>query len=249
MNRTTTPLLEVENISAAYGDIPCLKSVSLSVQKGEIVTLLGANGAGKTTTLKAISGLMKLCHGRIAYDGSDVQGSRVESIVARRLIHVPEGRRVFSDLSVQKNLQLGAYLIKSRAANKRMLEQVYEQFPKLKQRRNQLAGTLSGGEQQMLAFGRAMMAQPLLLLLDEPSLGLAPAITFEIMQSIVEFKRAGISILCVEQNAHLALAVSDRGYVMESGEITMSGSAEALKNDPGILARYLGGSEHDGTQN
>lgn len=245
MSDTQAPLLEVKDISVAYGEIPCLKRVSLSVRKGEIVTLLGANGAGKTTTLKTISGLLSPRQGRIEYDGAELQGTSVESIVARGLVHVPEGRHVFSGLSVQKNLQLGAYLIKSRATNKQTIEKVYEQFPKLKQRRNQLAGTLSGGEQQMLAFGRAMMAQPRLLLLDEPSLGLAPIITSEIMQSIVEFKRAGISILCVEQNAHLALAISDRGYVLESGEITASGAAETLKEDPGLLTRYLGGGERN----
>jgi branched-chain amino acid transport system ATP-binding protein len=233
-------VLELEGVIAAYDDVVCLRGVSLEVRRGEIVTLIGANGAGKSTTLKTISGLLTPRAGTIAFDGRSITGHGPDAIVALGLVQVPEGRRVFPELSVEDNLRAGAYLVDRRAKVRAALSEVYRRFPRLAERRAQLAGTLSGGEQQMLAFGRAMMAQPKLLMLDEPSLGLAPLMVEEVMRSIRLFRESGVTVFLVEQNANLALRLADRAYVMETGTITMTGSGAALLADERVRASYLG---------
>ena len=233
-------MLKLDEVVAAYDDVTCLHGVSLEVRRGEIVTLIGANGAGKSTTLKTVSGLLAPRAGIIEFDGQPIAGRSPDAIVALGLVQVPEGRRVFPELSVEENLRVGAYLVASRAKVRDMLADVYARFPRLAERRRQLAGTLSGGEQQMLAFGRAMMAQPKLLMLDEPSLGLAPRMVDEVMRSIRMFRESGVTIFLVEQNANLALRLADRAYVMETGQITMTGSGAQLLADARVRASYLG---------
>ena len=233
-------MLKLDGVVAAYDDVICLHGVSLEVRRGEIVTLIGANGAGKSTTLKTVSGLLIPRAGIIEFDGRPIAGRSPDAIVALGLVQVPEGRRVFPELSVEENLRVGAYLIANRAKVRDMLGDVYARFPRLAERRRQLAGTLSGGEQQMLAFGRAMMAQPKLLMLDEPSLGLAPRMVDEVMRSIRLFRESGVTIFLVEQNANLALRLADRAYVMETGQITMTGSGAQLLADERVRASYLG---------
>jgi branched-chain amino acid transport system ATP-binding protein len=233
-------VLKLDGVVTAYDDVICLRGVSLEVRRGEIVTLIGANGAGKSTTLKTVSGLLTPREGRIEFDGRAIAGLSPDAIVALGLVHVPEGRRVFPDLSVEDNLRVGAYLVSERAEMRRALADVYRRFPRLAERRTQFAGTLSGGEQQMLAFGRAMMAQPKLLMLDEPSLGLAPLMVEEVMRSIRVFRDSGVTVFLVEQNANLALRLADRAYVMETGRITMAGSGARLLADERVRASYLG---------
>ncbi len=233
-------MLVLEGVVAAYDDVVCLSAVSLEVRRGEIVTLIGANGAGKSTTLKTVSGLLAPRAGRIAFDGRDITGRMPDSIVAAGLVQVPEGRRVFPELSVEDNLRAGAYLVRDRAKVRERLTEVYRRFPQLGERRTQFAGTLSGGEQQMLAFGRAMMSGPKLLMLDEPSLGLAPLMVEEVMRSIRMFRESGVTVLLIEQNANLALRLADRAYVMETGRIVMTGSGEELLADEHVRTSYLG---------
>ena len=233
-------MLKLDGVVAAYDDVTCLHGVSLEVRRGEIVTLIGANGAGKSTTLKTISGLLKPRAGSIEFDGQTVAGRSPDAIVALGLVQVPEGRRVFPELTVEENLRVGAYLIAQRTKVRGTLSDVYDRFPRLAERRRQFAGTLSGGEQQMLAFGRATMAQPKLLMLDEPSLGLAPLMVDEVMRSIRVFRESGVTVFLVEQNANLALRLADRAYVMETGKITMTGSGAQLLADERVRASYLG---------
>jgi branched-chain amino acid transport system ATP-binding protein len=233
-------VLKLDGVVTAYEDVICLRGVSLEVRRGEIVTLIGANGAGKSTTLKTVSGLLTPREGTIEFDRRAIAGLSPDAIVALGLVHVPEGRRVFPDLSVEDNLRVGAYLVRERAEMRRTLADVYRRFPRLAERRTQFAGTLSGGEQQMLAFGRAMMAQPKLLMLDEPSLGLAPLMVEEVMRSIRVFRDSGVTVFLVEQNANLALRLADRAYVMETGRITMTGSGARLLADERVRASYLG---------
>ena len=235
-------MLELKNLTVNYGAICALQGVSLSVPSGSIVTLIGSNGAGKTTTLKTISGLLKPKSGEVIYDGKNIAGLPPHEIVALGLSHVPEGRMVFANLSVLENLQMGAYLVRDKKIVKRELESVYATFPRLKEREQQIAGTLSGGEQQMLAIGRALMSQPKFLMLDEPSLGLAPLLVKTIFEKIVEINRArGLTILLVEQNANRALEISNFGYVLETGKITLQGDSVSLRQNPQVKSAYLGG--------
>ncbi len=233
-------LLELRGLEVAYGGIKAVKGISLSVAKGELVCLIGTNGAGKTTTLKAIAGLLPVAADAILYDGAPIGGRRAFELVRRGLALVPEGRGVFGQLTVEENLAMGAYVRSDAAAVKLDLERVFSLFPRLAERRSQSAGTLSGGEQQMLAIGRALMSRPKLLLLDEPSMGLAPLMVQKIFETILAVAREGVTILLVEQNARLALEVGSRGYVMETGLITLSGPACELLTDPKVRAAYLG---------
>ncbi len=233
-------LLEIENLSVNYGGIRALQSVSLSVERGEIVTLIGANGAGKSTTLRAISRIVNARQGRIILDGKDVSRLAPHEIVKLGVAHCPEGRRVLARQSVYDNLMLGAYVRRDAAGVKADIELQFKRFPRLEERRNQLAGTLSGGEQQMLAIARALMSRPRLLLLDEPSLGLAPLIVREIFRIIGELHNEGVTILLVEQNASLALQHANRGYVLEAGELTIRGNAADLLKDERVRQAYLG---------
>jgi branched-chain amino acid transport system ATP-binding protein len=233
-------VLKLDGVVAGYDDVICLHGVSLEVRRGEIVALIGANGAGKSTTLKTISGLLAPRAGTIEFNGRNIGGLPPDAIVALGLVQVPEGRRVFPELSVEDNLRAGAYLVSERTRVRATLDQVFRRFPPLAERRRQSAGTLSGGEQQMLAFGRAMMANPKLLMLDEPSLGLAPLMVEEVMRSIRMFRDSGTTVLLVEQNANLALRLADRACVMETGTITMAGSAAGLLADPHVRRSYLG---------
>lgn len=234
-------MLQIENITVYYGNIQAIKGVTLDIQEGEIVTLIGANGAGKSTLLKTVSGLLKPKEGGIIYEGKPIGGKAAQAIVKQGISHVPEGRRIFANMTVEENLQLGAYLRRDRAGIKKDMEQVYELFPRLLERVKQQAGTLSGGEQQMLAMGRALMAKPKLLLLDEPSMGLAPLLVKTIFRIIEEIKATGTTILLVEQNAHLALSIADRAYVMETGRIVLSGKANELTESEEVKMAYLGG--------
>ena len=233
-------MLEINNLSVNYGGIQALQDVSLTVNEGEVVTLIGANGAGKTTTLRTISRLVELKSGQILYNGMDIMRSRPDQIVKMAIAHSPEGRRVLARQTVLDNLELGAFLRSDRWGIKADIEKQFQIFPRLGERRDQLAGTLSGGEQQMLAIARAVMSRPRLLLLDEPSLGLAPQIVREIFKTIDNLNESGVTILLVEQNATLALQHADRGYVMESGEITITGQASDLLIDERIRRAYLG---------
>jgi branched-chain amino acid transport system ATP-binding protein len=241
-----TPLLEIVGLDIFYDEVQALRGVSLQVGSGEIVTLIGANGAGKTTTLKAISGLLRPASGQIRLQGEPIGGFTPDAIVARGIAHVPEGRRIFPQLTVEENLKVGAHLVRDARKMSAGLARVYELFPRLRERRAQAGQTLSGGEQQMLALGRAMMSEPRLLLLDEPSLGLAPLVVAEVMRAALTFRDAGTTILLVEQNANLALAVSDRGYVMETGRITLADSAAVLRQHPAVLESYLAGPREGG---
>lgn len=235
-------MLEIKNLAVNYGAIAALHGISLSVPNGQIVTLIGANGAGKTTTLKTISGLLKPASGEIVYDGQDITGLPPHRIVARGVSQSPEGRMIFANLTVHENLQLGAYLQKDRETIRRELGRVFALFPRLKERDKQIAGTLSGGEQQMLAIGRALMSRPRLLLLDEPSLGLAPLLVKTIFEKIVEINREqGLTILLVEQNANLALEISHLAYVLETGNVVLQGSSAELRQNPKVKSAYLGG--------
>jgi len=234
-------MLEIKDLSVSYGAITALRGISLSVPSGSIVTLIGANGAGKTTTLKTVSGLLRPKAGEIFYHGKNIAGRPPHQIVKLGLSHVPEGRMIFANLTVMENLQMGAYLQRDRQAVRRELDFVFAMFPRLQERGQQIAGTLSGGEQQMLAIGRALMSRPRLLLLDEPSLGLAPLLVKTIFEKIVEINRQqGITILLVEQNANLALEVSNYGYVLETGKITLQGGSAALRQNPQVKSAYLG---------
>ena len=234
-------MLRVEDLEAGYGPISVLKGISLEVREGEIVALLGANGAGKTTTLMAISGLVAVRQGSVLWKDEPLAGLGPAEIVARGISHVPEGRRVLPRLTVLENLQLGAWPRADHAATQQDLERVFALFPILAQRRRQLAGTLSGGEQQMLAIGRGLMAHPQLLILDEPSLGLAPKLVVTIFETIARINREGMTLLLVEQNAYLALQIAHRGYVLETGRIVLSDAAEHLAQNPQVKAAYLGG--------
>jgi branched-chain amino acid transport system ATP-binding protein len=233
-------LLEIQALKIAYGGINAVKGIDLVVHEGEMVALIGANGAGKTSTLKAISGILSPAAGRILYRGTDVTGAATYTLVERGLALVPEGRQVFGRLTVQENLRMGAYARRDAAGVKADLERMYELFPRLYERRSQTAGTLSGGEQQMLAIGRALMSAPRLLLLDEPSMGLAPLMVQRIFETIRKVAAEGVTVLLVEQNAKLALELSQRGYVMESGTVTLSAQSSVLLNDPQVRQAYLG---------
>jgi branched-chain amino acid transport system ATP-binding protein len=235
-------LLEIRELSVAYGGIQAVKKISLTVRSGELVTLIGANGAGKTTTLKAITGLLKKQSGEIRFQGKPTQAQGAWDLVAKGLVMVPEGRGVFTRMSIAENLEMGAYLRRDASETRADTDRVYALFPRLHERRTQLAGTLSGGEQQMLAMGRALMARPRLLLLDEPSMGLAPIMVDKIFEVINTIHQSGTTVLLVEQNASRALQLASRGYVMESGEITFENEARALLADPGVRAAYLGDS-------
>jgi len=234
------PLLEISRLEVAYGGIQAVKGIDLTVGEGELVCLIGANGAGKTTTLKGICGLLAVKSGTIRYAGENVTGRPAFELVRRGLAMVPEGRGVFGALTIEENLAMGAYVRTDSTGVRADVERVFELFPRLKERRRQTAGTLSGGEQQMLAMGRALMSKPKLLLLDEPSMGLAPLMVQKVFETVLAVAKEGVTILLIEQNAKLALEVSRRGYVMESGEITLSGEAKALLHDPKVRAAYLG---------
>ena len=233
-------ILEVENIHTYYGNIHALKGLSLRIEQGEIVTLIGANGAGKTTTLRTIAGLLKPREGRVVLDGEDLSGYAAHEVVFKGLSMVPEGRGIFSRLTVTENLEMGAYSVNDRGAVNEGFDRVFTFFPRLKERRNQVAGTLSGGEQQMLATGRALMARPRVLLMDEPSMGLAPVLVEAIFDTIQQINKAGLTILLVEQNALMALSVANRGYVLQTGEIVLTESAQNLKNNAMVQKSYLG---------
>src|SRR5262245_25255194 len=234
-------MLEIERLAVSYREIAALRDVSLTINKGEIVTLIGGNGAGKTTTLKTISGLLSPSAGDIRFEGQSIIGLSPDRIVALGIAQVPEGRHVFPQLSVENNLLAGAYLVRDQARVRDTLDRVYAMFPLLRERRRQSGETLSGGEQQMLALGRAIMSQPRLLLLDEPSLGLAPRIVEDVAKSIIAFRRAGMTILLVEQNARVALALSERGYVIETGRVVLADHCATLKRNPKVVESYLGG--------
>jgi branched-chain amino acid transport system ATP-binding protein len=233
-------VLKITDLNAHYGHIHALRGISLEVKAGQIVTLLGANGAGKSTTMKCISGLLKPTGGKIEFMGENIFGKHAHDIVKRGLIHVPEGRRIFKGMTIQENLELGSYTLKDDAERKKRMDHVYELFPVLHERRQRDAGLLSGGEQQMLAMGRALMVGQKLVLLDEPSMGLAPFLVKDIMKVVKRLNEEGITILLVEQNAKMALGVADYGYVVETGEIVMHNDAEVLKNDERIINAYLG---------
>ncbi len=234
-------MLKVDNIDVYYGAIHAIKGISLDVNDGEIITLIGSNGAGKSTTLRTISGLMKPKNGTIKFENNDITGKPAHKIVSMGLIQVPEGRHVFSNMTVLENLQLGAYLRKDKDGIAKDMEEVFKKFPRLLERKLQTAGTLSGGEQQMLAMGRALMSRPKLLLLDEPSMGLAPLLVKEIFNIIKEINESGTTILLVEQNAKMALDIADKAYVLETGRITLAGTAQELRNSEAVQKAYLGG--------
>lgn len=233
-------MLTLENVSVNYGAINALTGVSMHVEQGEVVTLIGANGAGKSTTLRTITGLLEPVAGRVIFEGDDIGGKPTHQLVARGISMSPEGRGVFANLTVRENLQMGAYLKKDKKKIASDMERCFNMFPRLKERHTQAGGTLSGGEQQMLAMARAMMSRPRLLLLDEPSLGLAPLVVHTIFQAIDEIRAEGTTILLVEQNAHAALGHSDRAYVLETGSIIMEGPSKDLASDPRIKEAYLG---------
>jgi branched-chain amino acid transport system ATP-binding protein len=235
----TTPLLKVTGLKVAYGGIQAVKGVSFEVFPGELVSLIGANGAGKTTTLKAITGTQAVGEGQIEYAGRSIQGQGAWDLVRQGLVMVPEGRGTFTRMTIVENLQMGAF-IRNDAEVQADIDKVFALFPRLKERAKQLAGTMSGGEQQMLAMGRALMARPKVLLMDEPSMGLSPIMVDKIFEVVADIHARGTTVLLVEQNASRALGLANRGYVMDSGEITMSGDAKALLNDPKVRAAYLG---------
>lgn len=234
------PILEVDNIHTYYGNIHALKGVSLEVNEGEIVTLIGANGAGKTTTLRTICGLLKPTEGKVILDGEDLKRYKAHEVVMKRVAMVPEGRGVFPRLSVEENLDLGAYSRTDKDKIKEDLDRVYQLFPRLKERRKQVAGTLSGGEQQMLATGRSLMARPRILLMDEPSMGLAPILVESIFDTIKQINSEGVTVLLVEQNALMALMIADRGYVLQTGQIVLQDTASNLQKNEMVQKAYLG---------
>jgi len=233
-------LLEIENLHTYYGAIHALKGISLSVDEAEIVSLIGGNGAGKSTTLKTISGLLRPKQGSVHLAGEDLHGYKAHEIVSKGVVQVPEGRRIFARLTVIENLEMGAFSTTDRTTYSKNMERVFSLFPRLKERRSQLGGTLSGGEQQMLAIGRSLMANPKVLLLDEPSMGLAPVLVDSIFETIVELNKAGTTILLVEQNARMALKIASRGYVLQTGEIVLTGSADELRANEMVQKAYLG---------
>lgn len=233
-------MLSAQNITTAYGNLRVLHGISFEVGSGEIVALLGSNGAGKTTSLAAISGLMPLSSGIILFEGRDITAVSAPDRVKMGLVQVPEGRRIFSGLTVLENLEMGAYSVKNSGAKEQTIEQVFQLFPKLAERKNQKGGTLSGGEQQMLALGRGLMSGPRLLLLDEPSLGLAPIVVDRIFQTILEIRSQGIAVLLVEQNARRSLEIADKAYLLETGNIVLEGTGPNLLNDPKVQSSYLG---------
>ncbi|MBR5128469.1 MAG: ABC transporter ATP-binding protein [Firmicutes bacterium] len=232
-------MLKVDDLNVYYGKIHALKGISFEVNKGEVVSLIGANGAGKSTTLKTISGMLRSKTGSITFLDEDISNIESFKLVERGLAHVPEGRRIFLDMTVMENLEMGAYI--RGKANKSDIDDIFERFPRLFERKTQIAGTLSGGEQQMLAMGRALMSHPKLLMLDEPSMGLAPILVEQIFDIVKELHKAGTTILLVEQNAEMALEISDRAYVIESGKVTLSGPGQALMNSDVVKKAYLGG--------
>lgn len=234
-------MLAVKDIDVYYGNIQALKGVTVTVEEGEIVTLIGANGAGKSTLLKTLSGLLKPKSGSIEFLGNSIAGKPAQGIVKSGISHVPEGRRVFANLTVEENLELGAFLRKDKKGIEADMKKVYDTFPRLRERRKQMSGTLSGGEQQMLAMGRAIMAKPKLLLLDEPSMGLAPLMVKTIFEVVKDINEQGTTILLVEQNANMALSVASRGYVIETGKVVLSGSADELQSSEEVRKAYLGG--------
>ena len=234
-------LLEVKDLEVYYGVINALKGISFEVNEGEIVTLIGANGAGKTTTMQSVIGLIPARHGSVIYDGHDITKMPCHKIVHLGMSQVPEGRRIFQELSVYENLMMGAYSQGKKANFKEDIEKIYDRFPRLKERRNQIAGTLSGGEQQMLAMGRALMSHPKLLMLDEPSMGLSPLLVDQVFEIIKDINKDGTTILLVEQNAGKSLAISDRAYVLETGSIVLSGTGKELANSEMVKKAYLGG--------
>ncbi|KAF0111228.1 MAG: branched-chain amino acid transport system ATP-binding protein [Chloroflexi bacterium] len=233
-------LLEVKDLNVYYGAIHALQGISFNVKEGEIVSLIGANGAGKSTTLRALSGLIRPRSGSITFRGEDITLAPAEKIVQLGISHVPEGRKIFAPLTVRENLEMGAYIIKDKSEINRMMERVFLSFPRLRERLSQLGGTLSGGEQQMLATGRGLMNKPTLILLDEPSMGLSPIMVEEIFRIIKEINQEGTSILLVEQNAQMALSVAHRAYVLETGRITLSGPAKEIADNPQVKEAYLG---------
>ena len=234
-------MLKLENIDVYYGAIHALKEISIEVKMGEIVTLLGANGAGKTTTLRTISGLLNPKNGKIFFEKTDITKVQAKDIVKMGIGHVPEGRRVFPDLTVYENLEMGAYIRSDKEEIIKDIQKIYELFPRLKHRKNQMAGTLSGGEQQMLAIGRALMSRPKLLMLDEPSMGLAPILVKEIFNIIKDINSSGTTVLLIEQNANMALKIANRAYVLETGKISLTGDASELLKSEDVKKAYLGG--------
>ncbi|MBW1635709.1 MAG: ABC transporter ATP-binding protein [Deltaproteobacteria bacterium] len=233
-------ILEINNLETHYGKIHALRGISFTVEAGQIVTLLGANGAGKSTTLRAISGLVRATSGTIVYRGEDITGKSAHDIVKTGLIHVPEGRKIFKGMTITENLELGSFTLDDDAERKRRMEHVFETFPILYERRSRDSSFLSGGEQQMLAIGRSMMTNPQLLLLDEPSMGLAPFLVQQIMKIVLQLNKEGVTILLVEQNAKVALKLADYGYVLETGKIVIQGDAGTLQQDESIVKAYLG---------
>ena len=233
-------LLEIKDLEVYYGMIQAIKGVSFQVQEGEVIALIGANGAGKTTILHTITGLLEAKKGSVIFDGKDITKTPAHKIVSMGMAHVPEGRRVFANLSVYQNLKMGAYTRKDKQEIEETIKTVYKRFPRLEERKNQLAGTLSGGEQQMLAMGRALMSHPRIILMDEPSMGLSPIFVNEIFDIIKEVSASGTTVLLVEQNAKKALSISDRGYVLETGKIVLEGNSEDLLNNDSIKKAYLG---------
>ena len=234
-------MLEVKNLEVYYGVIQAIKGISFDVNEGEVIALIGANGAGKTTTLQTITGMLSAKKGSILFEGTDITKVPGHKIVSMGMAHVPEGRRVFAELSVYENLKLGAYTRKDKQEIAESLAKVYESFPRLEERKNQLAGTLSGGEQQMLAMGRALMSRPKLMMLDEPSMGLAPILVDQIFDIVKELNQSGVTILLVEQNAQMALSIANRGYVLETGRIVLSSDADELLHNDAVKKAYLGG--------
>lgn len=233
-------MLETENLEVSYGAINAIKGISFNVEQGEIIALIGANGAGKTTTLHTITGLVPAKHGSIIFNGKDLTKTPAHKIVAMGMAHVPEGRRVFAQLSVYENLMLGAYTRKNKVEISETLEMVYKRFPRLEERKTQAAGTLSGGEQQMLAMGRALMSKPSIILMDEPSMGLSPLYVSEIFDIIIEINKGGTTVLLVEQNAKKALSIANRAYVLETGKIVLTGTGKELLNNDSVKKAYLG---------
>jgi branched-chain amino acid transport system ATP-binding protein len=234
-------MLEVDNLNVYYGAIHALKGVSFHLEKGEIVTLIGANGAGKSTTLSTLSGLLRSRTGSVRFNNENISMTEAQDIVRKGVIQVPEGRRIFATLTVMENLEMGAYIHSDRQQIQQDLESVLQRFPRLRERRKQLGGTLSGGEQQMLAIARGLMARPSLLLLDEPSMGLSPILVEQIFEIIRDINNNGVSILLVEQNAQMALSLADRGYVLETGSVVLEGPAQELLHNPSVMEAYLGG--------
>ena len=234
-------MLKIENINVYYGNIHALKGISVEVKEGEIVTLIGANGAGKSTILRTISGLLRAKTGDVQFEGQSISGLPAEDIVRRGVIQVPEGRRIFANMTVQENLEMGAYTRKDSSGISKDITKVFERFTRLGERRTQIAGTLSGGEQQMLAIGRGLMSKPRLLLLDEPSMGLAPLLVKEIFAIVKEINESGTTILLVEQNAHMALSIAHQAYVLETGRVTLQGTAKELSESEAVRKAYLGG--------